>query len=87
MISLICEDGCLHTPKSVITDPLLIEHFTDNPILIRIYDAGDCDTIKWPNPNIENLRIALYDCRETGVLPHDIVSVILPDGTEFLIDE
>ncbi len=57
----------------------------DMVILIRGYDAGDCDTIRWPKPNEENLRAALFDAREQGLIP-DLPTVILPDGSEFKID-
>jgi hypothetical protein len=54
-------------------------------ILTRVYDAGDCDTIRWPNPDLENLRGALFDAREQGFIP-DLGVVKLPDGSEFKID-
>ena len=57
----------------------------DMVLLMRGYDAGDCDTIHWPNPNEENLRAALFDAREQGFIP-DLPTVILPDGTEFTIE-
>ena len=87
MIQLICEGNCLYTPRSAMTDPLLLAHYSNNPILLHIHDAGDCDTIKWPDYSAESLRAALYDARETGCLPADTKSVQLPDGTEFFIDD
>lgn len=63
------------------------EHFDgDDALLILRYPAGDCDTVRWPNPNIQLLRGALYDARETGLIA-DVKSVLLPDGSEFFIDE
>ena len=60
--------------------------FTDGlVILTRTYDGGDCDTIRWPKPNEENLKAALFDAREQGFIP-DLPTVILPDGSEFKID-
>jgi hypothetical protein len=50
-------------------------------IVLCVYDAGDCDTIKWPNPNVANLRRALFDDRECGQWAG--TAVILPDGTVF----
>jgi hypothetical protein len=55
-------------------------------ILICRYRAGDCDSIQWPNPNWENLRSALYDCREVGLLPSNCRVVTLPDDSLFDID-
>lgn len=87
MIQLLCERGCLYTPRAALKDPILLAHYSENPILLHIYDAGDCDTIKWPDYNAESLRAALYAARETGCLPADTQGVLLPDGKEFVIDE
>lgn len=87
MIQLICEGSCLYTPRSAIAEPGLLEIYSGNPILMRLYDEGDCDTIKWPDYSAESLRAALYDDRETGTIPADTKSVLLPDGKEFAIDE
>lgn len=62
--------------------------FGDDPvILLKRYDAGDCDTI--PNVrskrNRDNLVSALYDAREMGLIP-EVSYVLLPDGTKFEID-
>ncbi len=86
MIQLICEDGYLYTPRSAMSDPLLLAHYRENPILIKIYDEGDCDTIKWPDYDAKNLRSALYDARETGCITGYPTSVLLPDGTVFEIE-
>lgn len=86
MIQLLCEDGRLHTPRSVLSDPVLLQTFSGNPIILHLNDEGDCDTIKWPDYSADNLRAALYGDRETGVLPSDTKSVLLPDGAVFDID-
>lgn len=64
-------------------------------LLVCIYPAGDCDTIRWPFPQDSTywtrdsweqaLRRALFDARETGQIP-DVTEVLLPDGTVFMID-
>lgn len=68
------------------TDPLLLAHYSENPILLKMHDAGDCDTIKWPDYDASDLRSALYDARETGCIPADTKDVLLPDGTVFEIE-
>lgn len=55
-------------------------------MLLARYPEGDCDTIKWPNPNEDHVRRALFDAREVGHLEHDALVVELPDGTSFPID-
>lgn len=63
------------------------EHFDgDDAELLCRYSPGDCDSVNWPNPNIATLRGALYAARETGLI-RDVKSVLLPDGSEFFIDE
>ena len=84
MITLLAINGRLHTRQSDIVDALMKKHFTSDPILVVRYDAGDCDTIRWPNPDEEHLRSALFDDREMGIIP-DVRSVLLPDGKEFVI--
>lgn len=86
MIQLLVKDHRLHTPQSAIVDKLQAKFASDDPILMVRYDAGDCDTIKWPRPNRQNLARALYDAREMGIIP-DGSLVLLPDGTEFNIDK
>jgi hypothetical protein len=51
----------------------------DGTLLVRIYPAGDCDTIDAANPDMENLRHALYAARECGEVPPDVSIFILPD--------
>ena len=53
-------------------------------------DTGDTITGLWPLKSEDrkrNLRCLLYGARETGQLPGDLRSVILPDGSEFTIDQ
>jgi hypothetical protein len=85
MIQLLHEDGSLVIAKSDIVDELQKKYHDDNVLLLRRYDAGDCDTINWPNPDTDNLRAALYDAREMGLMPNDN-NVMLPDGSVFAID-
>ena len=64
-------------------------------LLLRVYDAGDCDTCPWPMVSDystaaqlrERLAITLYDAREMGDIPSDADIVLLPDDTEFHFDE
>jgi hypothetical protein len=83
-IQLTAEDGLLCTPHSALMDVFLKQHFEEDPPLLAHYPAGDYDTVNWPNPNEEILRTALFGARETGLIP-DVRSVILPDGSEFII--
>lgn len=81
-IQLVNKDGDLYYPSSVVN-----EYDDRDIIILRIYDAGDCDTIHWPfiEKDEENLRRALFDDREMGY--HDDGDVILlPDGKVFEID-
>ncbi len=78
MIQLINDKGLLCIPADKDED--------DPDLILYRYSSGDCDTVNWPNPNIKLLRGALFDAREMGVIA-DIPSVLLPDGTQFDIDE
>jgi len=76
---LIAEAGRLYIPLEAITDPLQRSYHTEKVMLMVVYNAGDCDSISWPDPNRENLSRALYDAQEMGLLPpHG--HVLLPDG-------
>lgn len=57
----------------------------DRCLLFR-HPAGDADMVRWPELNIKLLRGALFDAREAGSIK-DTLSVLLPDGVEFFIDE
>jgi len=87
-IKLTVEDGRLHTPHAVMTDGvrgfLIGDDVEKDVILVAQYPEGDCDTVRWPKPDPFTLRRALYDAREMGIIP-DVLSVLLPDGTEFEI--
>jgi len=62
---------------------------TDPSLLMHVYEAGDCDTCRWPwkDPAKEKviLACALYDERETNptwkIYSED--QILLPDGTPF----
>ena len=63
-------------------------------LLIRRYDAGDCDTCPWPMASpfasLEKLRsrlaLALYDERECNDHFPSCASIELPDGSPFDFD-
>ena len=71
-VTLLDENGTLYLPS--------------RKILLVMYPAGDVDTISTKNPNVENLRNALYDAREMGDIPN-VPSVYLPCGKEFQIEQ
>jgi hypothetical protein len=77
-VKLVNKNGTLYYPESVVP-----EFGEPGPILLRIYDAGDCDTIRWPlrNKDRENLKVALFDDRERGLVK-DGDRVLLPTGVE-----
>lgn len=78
MIQLIVRDGSLYYPGDPRRDIAAVEPGAAVPVLC-VYDAGDCDSIVWPNPNCDNLHRALFDDRECGLIGDE--EVILPDGT------
>jgi hypothetical protein len=90
-IKLIAMDGRLHTPFDVASNEIK-KYWGDDDIaregliLAAMDDTEDRITARWPNYNPKNLAITLYDARETGQIPSDTTSVLLPDGTEFEID-
>lgn len=84
------EDGILCTPHDAIVDKghelaFYLDGKPRDPGLMVAYPSGDYDVIKWPNPETDNLRSALYDAREMGLIP-DVGEVVLPDGATFTID-
>jgi len=85
VVTLIVKDKSLHTAQSDIVDALQAKHATDDPILIVEHPSGERDTIRWPRPNAEHLRSALYDAREMGMIP-PVRTVKLPNGETFEID-
>jgi len=83
-MKLIAEGGLLYYDRTQLHDEQQRQWFPDsNPILLVIYDAGDCDTIHWPDPNKDHLRRALYDGRECGYTGPRDTEVTLPDDTTF----
>lgn len=79
--------GSLCTPVEAITNKELREFFKgDDPILCDRDETGDVITASWPiEDGGKNLRILLFGAREQGLIP-DVKSVLLPDGSEFVID-
>jgi hypothetical protein len=85
-IKLLAVDGYLYTPNSAIDDKLQREWAEGKDcMLVGESPGGDPCTARWPNPNMRDLQSCLYDAREMGTIP-DVKSVLLPDGTEFIID-
>jgi hypothetical protein len=78
-ITLVAKDKNLYYPDEVETE------FGDKaPILLYQYsypesESPDVDTIKWPNPNMEHLRGALFDDRECGLFGLED-NIFLPNG-------
>jgi hypothetical protein len=75
MIQLIAIDGYLHYPPN----PEREYRPDEEIILLHRYPEGDCDCVRWPNPDMKILKSCLFDDRECGVIED---GVILPDGTE-----
>jgi hypothetical protein len=84
-VTLLVQDGCLHTSVADITDGLQKEFADGNPLLVAGWGESAC-TIKWPLFNQTRLREALFDAREMGMIA-DVRSVVLPDGRTFQIDQ
>ena len=80
-IRLIAKDGRLFYP-----DTVKDQYGDPGPILLCIYDEGDCDAIEWPNPNRANLKRTLFDNREEGFFGDDDF-IELPDHTPVLFDD
>ncbi len=51
--------------------------------LLCVYDAGDCDHISWPNPNLKNLFCALFDLGNMDEGTPYYGPIYLPDGVLF----
>ena len=90
-IKLIAMDGSLYTPFDVASDELK-NYYGDDDIaregltLADRDETGDVITASWPDFDPIDLAKLLYGARETGQIPSDTTSVLLPDGTEFEID-
>lgn len=88
-IKLIALDGTLYTPLDAASNELKNYYSDDEDgviILASRDETGDPFTVKWPNYDPRSLAIALYDARETGQIPSDTKTVLLPDGVEFEIE-
>ena len=90
-IKLIAMDGQLHTPFDVASNEIK-NYWGDDDIaregltLVDRDETGDVITARWPNYDTIDLAKLLYGARETGQIPSDTTSILLPDGTEFEID-
>ena len=90
---LTVEDGTLYFPYGAQWGTLNADGNVPS-LLMRVYDAGDCDTCPWPMVSAfrteSELRIglacALYDERETNGRFAYGDSIELPDGTTFDFD-
>lgn len=87
---LINHAGRLYTAFEDIVCARLKQYFeipgvNPDPVLFFYHPGGDMDTIRFPDYDAKHLRRALFDARETGQID-DVPMVLLPDGTEFLID-
>lgn len=87
-VTLVVEHGRLHTQYSDIVDDLMRSWYTSNPVIMCRHPEGDFDPVLWPMEKDSRKKLAsvLYDDREMGMIP-DVESVILPDGSEFFIEE
>jgi hypothetical protein len=85
MVRLIAIDGTLYTSEDDIVDELMKAHYEDDGVCILISHTEGANSIHWPNPNEQDLRSALFDSREQGLIPN-VTKVELPDGSEFKID-
>lgn len=95
-IQLVAQNGNLYFPFGGYDDSLRRQAAQPN-LLLKMYDAGDCDCIPWPlvpaeysNASVSDLEqrlaSALYDERESNeFFPVDAV-IELPDGGVFNFD-
>ena len=72
-------DGILAIASKDIADESWTRVYPDGVVIVYRYPQGDCDTVSWPSPNVDQLIEVLDDHRETGVLLTDDI-VLLPDG-------
>lgn len=84
-----------HGGMNLDVEPPKYEDFDTPSLLVRLYDAGDRDSVPWPLPRakakreaaLKNLAHALYDERECNkYFPTDAI-IELPDGSVFDFDE
>lgn len=95
VIRLIVKNNVLYFPRggtNYDVEPVKFDCPDTPSILIRRYDTGDYDTIRFPLPKrnrpelLKRLARALYDEREcNSFFPSDAV-IELPDGTVFDFD-
>jgi hypothetical protein len=85
-IKLIAQNGYLYINWDDILSNSSDKTAQGNQRLALRYFTGGCDEVCWPKPDIAALRGALDDARETGWIRH-VDSVLLPDDTEFFIDQ
>lgn len=83
-----------HGGSNIDVEPAKYDDFDTPALLVRLYDAGDRDTIPWPLSSsadrrakqLKNLAHALFDERECNkYFPSDAV-IELPDGSVFDFD-
>ncbi len=83
-----------HGGSNIDVEPAKYDDFDTPALLVRLYDAGDRDTIPWPlsrsaakrAKQLKNLAHALFDERECNAhFPVDAV-IELPDGSVFDFD-
>ena len=100
VIHLIAIDGTLYFPyggNEFIGDKIRWDCPEVPSLLMKIYAAGDCDTIPWPlvshpysSTTVEGLKrrlaSALYDERETNAFFPIDAKIALPDGNIFDFD-
>jgi hypothetical protein len=75
-------------------EPAKFDDFDTPHLLLRRYDAGDCDTIPWPlsrgaakrAKQLKNLAHALFDERECNAFFSSDAVIELPDGSVFDFD-
>ncbi len=94
---LVVEFGALYFPhggNDFDAEPPKYDDFDTPNLLVRLYEAGDRDTIPWPlsrsaakrAKQLKNLAHALFDERECNAFfPVDAV-IELPDGSVFDFD-
>lgn len=81
--------GALYIPTRYIQDRRIRESYKNDAyaILLLRHLNGDVDTLRWPVFEAQQLRDALYDARENGMIPADATTATLPDGSELTIDQ
>lgn len=78
-IELVAYDGDLCYPADI--SRMLCPEVKYMPMVHR-YKEGDCDTITWPNPNLDHLHEELFGAIECGWIGSED-RIFLPDGCEY----